>query len=88
MKRLHYTTAFKKDYKAALKRGWNVDELLKIIDLLAKGSVLPKRYKSHRLHGQWHNFFECHINPDWLLIWSLDRDYVYLTRSVSHSDLF
>ncbi|MCG2715415.1 MAG: type II toxin-antitoxin system YafQ family toxin [Candidatus Marinimicrobia bacterium] len=35
---------------------------------MAKGSVLPKRYKKHRLHGQWHNFFECHIKPDWLLI--------------------
>lgn len=88
MKRIHYTKAFKKDYKTALKRGLDVNKLTDVVKLLAEGEDLPKQYKVHRLQGKWRDFFECHINPDWLLIWSQDQDNIYLTRTGSHSDLF
>jgi len=88
MKRINYTKAFKKDYKAAIKRNLDVNKLMKVITLLAEGEDLPERYNAHRLKGKWQDFFECHINPDWLLIWTQDQDNIYLARTGSHSDLF
>ncbi len=88
MKNLNYTTTFKKDYKTVLKRGWDADELQAVIDLLAAGHTLPQKYKNHRLQGRWHSFYECHIKPDWLLIWSQDEDNIYLARTGSHADLY
>jgi len=88
MKQIHYTTAFKKDYKAIVKRGLDPAKLMNVIQLLAEDKELPAKYKLHNLQGKWQDFLECHINPDWLLIWSQDRDNIYLTRTGSHSDLF
>jgi len=98
MKRINYTKAFKKDYKAAIKRNLDVNKLMKVITLLAEGEDLPERYNAHLLkgkwqdffecHSKWQDFFECHINPDWLLIWTQDQDNIYLARTGSHSDLF
>jgi len=88
MKRIHYTKTFKKDYKAVVNRGLDVNKLMKVIQLLAEGEDLHKGHKVHGLQGKWLDFFECHINPNWLLIWSQDQDNIYLTRTGSHSDLF
>jgi mRNA interferase YafQ len=88
MKRIHYTKAFKKDYKTVLKRGLDVNKLIEVIKLLAEGKDLPQKYKVHRLQGKWHDFLECHIKPDWLLIWSQDQDNIYPTRTGTHSDLY
>ncbi len=63
-----WTSRFKKDYKNAIKRGFQIDLLDETIRLLANEGKLPKKYKEHDLTGNWKGFKECHIEPDWLLI--------------------
>ena len=69
--KIEYTTQFKKDYKLAKKRGLDTDELAKTVDLLLTGEPLPEGYHDHELNNskQYKNVRECHIQPDWLLIW-------------------
>ena len=88
MKKIHFTKAFKRDYKTIVSRGLDADILMQLVQLLAEGKKLPDRYKRHRLHGKWKDFYEYHLNPDWLLIWSEDKGNIYLTRTGSHADLF
>lgn len=84
------TTAFKKDYKLAMKRGLKIDLLEEIITTLAMGGQLPKKNKDHALTGNWAGHRECHILPDWLLIYRIEDDVLVLTlaRTGTHSDLF
>lgn len=81
---------FKKDLKIAAKRGYDINLLTNVIKLLAAGSPLPEKYKDHSLNGNWLNYRECHITPDWLLIYKIEEDILVLTltRTGSHSDLF
>ncbi|PIS28181.1 MAG: type II toxin-antitoxin system mRNA interferase toxin, RelE/StbE family [Candidatus Marinimicrobia bacterium CG08_land_8_20_14_0_20_45_22] len=88
MRQIHFTTAFKKDYQKAIKRGWNISLLDEVISLLATGEVLPKKFKVHPLQGRWSDFSECHIKPDWLLIWKQETNDICLTRTGTHSDLY
>ena len=83
------TSRFKRDYKLALKRHMNVQLLDEAIEILATGRTLPERYKDHDLSGNWIGHRECHIQPDWLLIYRIDDDILVLTlaRTGSHSDL-
>lgn len=85
-----YTTQFKKDYKQAQKRGMKIKRLQDIITCLANGERLPLKNKDHPLIGDWKGFRECHIQPDWLLIYRIEEDVLVLTltRIGSHSDLF
>lgn len=85
-----WTSKFKKDYKNAIKRGYKIELLDEAIRLLAKEGKLPNKYKEHELTGNWKGFKECHVTPDWLLIYSLSNDVLILTlsRTGSHSDLF
>ena len=84
------TTQFKKDYKLAVKRGQKIDLLKDIIAALAMGEKLPEKNKDHALTGNWAGHRECHILPDWLLIYRIENDVLVLTlaRTGSHSDLF
>ena len=84
------TNRFKKDLKIAIKRGYNIDLLGTIVDMLAVGKKLPEIYKDHSLIGNYKGCRECHITPDWLLIYEIDHGEVilYLTRTGTHSDLF
>lgn len=84
------TTQFKKDYKLAQKRGLRMELLQEIVQLLARGESLPERNKDHALSGNYKGFRECHIAPDWLLIYRYEDDVLVLTLSNtgSHSDLF
>lgn len=84
------TNRFKKDLKAAIKRGYSIDLLNNIVDTLAKGEPLSEKYKDHYLSGNWSNYRECHIAPDWLLIYKIENDILVLTlvRTGTHSDLF
>ena len=81
---------FKKDLKILQKRGYNLDLLTKIIQLLAPGEALPPKNRDHALSGNFAGCRECHIAPDWLLIYEIsDNDlFLYLTRTGTHSDLF
>ena len=79
---------FRRDVKLARKRGNDTSKLREAILLLAAGSPLPARYKDHPLGGNWAHHWDCHIEPDWLLIYKVDGDDLYLVRTGTHSDLF
>lgn len=87
---IKYQTAFKKDYKRIVRRGYDVRLLEKVIGLLADQKPLPEQYRDHNLTGNYAGCRECHITPDWLLIYEVDGNelILYLTRTGSHSDLF
>lgn len=84
------TTQFKKDYKLAIKRGLKTDLLEQIITSLADGVPLPDKNKDHALSGNWSGHRECHILPDWLLVYHIEDNVLVLTlvRTGTHSDLF
>ena len=84
------TSQFKKDFKLAMKRGLNIDLLEIVIATLALGEPLPDKNKDHALTGNWIGHRECHILPDWLLIYRIEEEVLILTlaRSGTHSDLF
>ena len=84
------TTIFKKDYKMAMKRGRKLELIDKVITTLALGENLPNENQDHDLHGNWKGYRECHIQPDWLLIYKIEKDILVLTltRTGTHSDLF
>lgn len=88
--RIVQTTAFKKDLKSAIKRGYNMDLMGIIVDTLAAGEPLPEKYRDHNLTGNYKGCRECHITPDWLLIYEISDGEIilYLTRTGTHSDLF
>jgi len=81
-------TQFRRDVKLAAKRGKDTAKLREIILLLAEGDLLPARYKDHPLSGDWKHHRDCHIEPDWVLIYKIDGDDVYLVRTGTHADLF
>ena len=83
------TSQFKKDYRLAKKRGQNIQLLHEIILKLADGQTLPEKNRDHALSGDWNGFRECHITPDWLLIYKQENDILVLTltRIGTHSDL-
>lgn len=89
-KEIVWTSQFKKDYKLAIKRGYRIEELDRVITMLANNLILPVKYKDHELSGTWKGFRECHIEPDWLLIYRVINNDLILTliRTGSHSDLF
>ena len=84
------TTQFKKDYRLAMKRGLDISLLEDAIATLAMGGTLPEKNKDHALSGNWAGHRECHILPDWLLVYRIDDDVLVLTlaRTGTHSDLF
>lgn len=85
-----WTSRFKKDYKLMVKRGENIELLDEAIRKLAVGEVLPPGYHNHMLIGDYAGMQECHIKPDWLLIYCYEQDVLVLTlsRTGSHSDWF
>ena len=84
------TTQFKKDYKLAKRRGLDINLLKEIISKLANGDPLEPKHKDHPLSGNWAGHRECHIQPDWLLVYRYEDDVLVLTltRTGTHSDLF
>lgn len=84
------TTQFKKDFKLAIKRGLKIALLEQIVANLADGIALPDKNKDHALTGNWAGHRECHILPDWLLVYRIEDDVLVLTlaRAGTHSDLF
>jgi mRNA interferase YafQ len=79
---------FRRDVKLAKKRGKDMAKLRELILLLAERAPLPVRYRDHSLAGDWRRYRDCHIEPDWLLIYKIDGDDLYLVRTGSHADLF
>lgn len=88
MKDLEYSNRFKKDYKHIQKRGVDIVKLRSIIIKLRKGALLPPSTRPHKLSGNWDGHWECHIEPNWLLIYKVTADVVFLAGTGSHPDLF
>ena len=88
--RIRVTARFQKDLKRMHRRGYDISLLTEIIRKLSEGKALPEKNKDHSLSGDYIGCRECHITPDWLLIYEIyDRELIlYLTRTGSHSDLF
>lgn len=85
---IQYTTQFKKDYKKVQKQNKDIEKLKLLIEKLLIETKLEEQYKDHNLTGKWNNYRECHITPDWLLIYKKTADTLILVRTGSHSELF
>ncbi len=87
---VEYTNRFKKDIKRAIKRGYDLALIEKAIDLLQNTGKLPAQYKPHSLSGKYAGMHECHIKPDWLMVWEQNDDKLTLLflATGTHSDLF
>ena len=87
---IKYETSFRKDFKRIVKRGYDIQLLEEVIEMLADGKTLSEKYKDHSLSGDYKDCRECHITPDWLLIYQISNNelILYLTRTGTHSDLF
>lgn len=88
MLRLGSTNQFKKDYRRCVKRGYNMDLLSAVVDTLRIPAPLPAANREHTLGGNWVDHQECHIQPDWLLIYHVVGDELMLYRTGTHADLF
>ena len=82
------TTQFKRDINRAKKQRKDFSELKSVIKKLAQGKPLPEKHKDHRLYGKLRNYRECHITPDWLLMYKIEKDTLVLVRICSHAELF
>jgi mRNA interferase YafQ len=91
-KSIFWSKKFKQDYKRLINSGNQavINELLKVIEMLANEQALPEKYQDHVLKGNWTGYRECHVKPDLLLIYKLENNELTLTlvRAGSHSDLF
>lgn len=88
MKKVIWTKKFSKDVKRAKKRNLNLNSLGEAITILQNKEILPQKYKPHPLKGNYSGYMECHLESDWLLIWQVDDECIYLVRTGTHSDLF
>ena len=88
MRELLTTTKFKKDLRKVRKRGKDIGKLRSVVEKLIASQPLDRGNNPHRLSGDWSSYWECHIEPDWLLVWDEDEESVTLMRTGTHSDLF
>jgi mRNA interferase YafQ len=88
MKKVSQTKQFSRDVKRMRKRGKDLDKLREVVRLLAEGTLLPANYRDHPLIGSWHPSRDCHIEADWILVYTADKDLLRLERTGTHSDLF
>ena len=90
MLKVRYSSKFKKDFKVIIKRGYDISLFEEVLTLLREEKALPEKYNDHTLKGDYIGHRECHITPDWLLIYKKEKDMITLslTRTGSHSDLF
>ena len=87
---IRWTNQFRKDYKKVQKSGLDINKLKDVIKQLSEQTPLPEHYKVHQLLGNYNGYRECHIQPDWLLIYYVDNEnlILVLSRTGTHSDLF
>ena len=90
MYEVKFTTAFKKSYKRMMKRGLDISLLDEVVDQLRQGKTLDDKYRDHGLTGNFAGFRECHIKPDWLLVYLIENNILTLTLvdTGSHADIF
>ena len=85
---VRYSTKFKRDFKVCAKRGYNLKRLQNVIDILRVPDSLPPKNRAHNLTGNYAGYRECHVEPDWLLIYQQTETELLLYRTGTHSDLF
>ena len=85
---VRYSTKFKRDFKVCAKRGYNLKRLQNVIDILRVPDSLPPKNRDHNLTGHYAGYRECHVEPDWLLIYQQTETELLLYRTGTHSDLF
>ena len=87
---IRFTTQFKKDLKLAKKQGKDTEKLFAVIEKLANGEPLEEKYRDHDLSGNYKGCRECHIEPDWLLVYLIEKNelILYATATGSHADIF
>lgn len=85
-----YSSLFKKSFKRCLKRGYDINKFQTVVQILGETGTLPQNYKPHKLTGRYNGCWECHISPDWLLVWEQhDMELTLLLIDTgTHSDLF
>lgn len=85
-----YSNKFKKSLKKCFKRGLDIEKLREVLRILEQGKTLPSEYKAHKLSGKFQGYWECHIQPYWLLVWGQRNEelILLLIDTGSHSDLF
>lgn len=90
MYKLQLSGRFKKSYKKCIKRGYDKTLFEEVVSILLRGESLPAKYKNHPLHGNYEGWNDCHILPDWVLVWKYDNDKLILCLldTGTHSDLF
>jgi len=88
MLKLIIVNRFEKDLKLAIKRKKDFTKLTIIIELLKNNKSLDRKFKNHKLQGNYNGYWECHIESDWLLIYKKTKEEIILTRTGTHSDLF
>ncbi len=88
MKRLSQTGQFARDVKRMVKRGKDLAKLKSIVSILVEGLPLEPKHRDHPLTGNWRKCRDCHVEPDWILIYSTDDEILRLERTGSHNDLF
>jgi mRNA interferase YafQ len=88
MRRVVFTRAFEKDVKLMKKRGRDMTKLRAAMQTLAETGNLEERFKDHSLRGNYQGYRECHLEPDWLLIYKITDEELSLSRAGTHSDLF
>lgn len=90
MLEIRFNNRMKRDVKLLKKRGKDLQKLENILNLLANRETLPDKYNDHQLKGEWRDFRECHVEPDWLLIYRIEEQelILYATATGTHADLF
>jgi mRNA interferase YafQ len=88
MRRITQRRRFREDLKRQKRCGKDIEDIIAAVELLAETGMLPQAYRPHKLSGEWKGVWECHIDPDWLLIYDVTPAEVLLIRTGSHSDLF
>ncbi len=88
MKAIFQTSQFKKDFKRSKKRGKDLSKLKDVVSAIANSEALEERHRDHALSGNWACSRDCHVEPDWILIYRVDGEFLFLERTGSHSDLF
>lgn len=85
---IRQSTRFRRDVKRLRRQNVDLSELERVVSILATKEQLDERYRDHALVGNWKGFRECHIQPDWLLIYRIENDELQLARTGSHAELF
>lgn len=88
MRQPAYSGQFRKDVRLAEKRGKDLQKIRHVMELLIQEVPLPRQLMDHALRGEWKNFRDLHIEPDWVLIYRFDGDFVRFERTGTHADLF